>query len=181
MIGLKRGTVKLFPYNPIWIQLFEEERRLLEDTFGGTIVSIEHVGSTSIPGIPAKPIIDINIGVESLDAVRDMKGGFEQIGYEYRPFVPGQTFEDLRDQELYVKGPETCRTHYIHVAVYGSDFWNRTLLFRDYLRQNHGRAQEYSELKTRLALEFADDRKNYSQGKEDFIRETLMFAGTEFK
>ena len=181
MIGLKRGTVKLLHHNPIWAQLFEEERILLEDTFGDMILSIEHVGSTSIPGILAKPIIDINIGVESLDVARDMKGRFERIGYEYRPFMPGQTFEDLRAQELYVKGPESCRTHHIHVAVYGSDFWYRTLLFRDYLRQNCDRAKEYAELKTRLALEFADDRKSYSQGKSNFIRETLMLSGTESK
>lgn len=181
MIGLKRGTVKLLPHNPIWVELFKEEKLLLEETFGHTIISIEHVGSTSIPGIPAKPIIDINIGVESLDAARDMKDGFEQIGYEYRPFVPGQKLEELRDQELYVKGPEYCRTHYIHVAIYGSDFWYRTQLFRDYLCQNRDRAQAYAELKTKLALKFADDRKSYSRGKSDFIRETLILAETESK
>jgi GrpB-like predicted nucleotidyltransferase (UPF0157 family) len=181
MLGLKRGTVELAPYHPEWVELFELEKRLLTDTFGDTIVAIEHVGSTAIPGMPAKPIIDINIGVESLENARGMKDTFEGLGYEYRPFVPGHTFEDLRAQELYVKGPETKRTHHTHVTRYDSDFWKRSLLFRDYLRIHPDRAQEYAELKTRLAQDHADDREGYSQHKSQFILQTLETARAQLQ
>ena len=176
MIGLKRGTVKLVSHDSKWAELFEEEQQLLIDTFGGTIIAIEHVGSTAIPGIPTKPIIDINIGVRSLEVALGMKDRFEEIGYEHRPFVPGHTFEDLKAQELYAKGPDAKRTHYVHVTVYGSDFWNRALLFRDYLRCNTNRAKEYANLKEKLAQEYPEDRRSYSMNKAQFIIQTLKMA-----
>ena len=176
MIGLKRGTVKLAPHNPKWVKLFEEEKQLLERTFGDTILAIEHIGSTAIPGIPAKPIIDINIGVKSLDVARSMKEKFEKLGYEHRPFVPGKTKDDLKWQELYVKGPETRRTHHVHVTVFESNYWKNDLLFRDFLRKNHKRAKQYAELKEQLAQKHADDRETYTKSKEQFINETLAMA-----
>lgn len=176
MIGLKRGTVKLVPYNPKWRELFEKEKRLLKKTFGRTIIAIEHVGSTAIPGIPAKPIIDMNISVRSLEIARNMKKKFEKLGYEYRPFKPGHTKEDLKEQELYVKGEEAKRTHHAHVTVYGSDYWNKDLLFRDYLRQNHVRAKQYADLKNKLAKRYANDRRMYTKNKEKFIDETIKIA-----
>ena len=176
MIGLKRRTVMLVPYNPIWIDLYDDEKQILESIFGDTIIAIEHVGSTAIPGIPAKPIIDIYIGVESLEVALAMKEKFEESGHEHRPFVPGNTIEELNAEELYVKGSEACRTHYIHVTVYGSDYWNDHLLFCDYLCRNHDRAREYAELKTKLANEYPDDRGSYTKGKHEFIQNTLEMA-----
>lgn len=173
MIGLKRGTVKLVPHNPKWAEFFEEEKQLLKRIFGDTILAIEHIGSTAIPGMSAKPIIDINVGVESLDVARGMKEKFEKLGYEYRPFVPGKTKSDLKWQELYVKGPEAKRTHYIHVTVYGNNYWENDLLFRDYLRKNPTRAKQYAELKETLAKKHADDRRIYTKSKEQFINKTL--------
>jgi len=181
MIGLKRGTVKLVPHNPKWAEIFEKGKQLLKNTFGDTIIAIEHVGSTAIPGIPAKPIIDINVGVESLEVARGMKEKFESLGYEYRPFVPGHTPEDLKWQELYVKGPEAKRTHHVHVTVYGSDYWNNDLLFRNYLRKNSKRAKQYAELKEELAKKYADDRGTYTKRKEQFINETVRISRNELK
>lgn len=175
-IGLKRGTVQLAPHNPGWAELFEKERTLIQNVFGDTIIAIEHVGSTSIPGIPAKPIIDINIGVTSLEVAREMRDRFEMIGYEYRPFKPGVNIEGLVDQELYVRGPESLRTHYVHVAEYGSDFWNRSLLFRDYLRKHPDWAQKYGDLKVSLADIYPNARKEYSNGKEELILQILEMA-----
>ncbi len=181
MIGLQRGTVKLVPHDPHWEVLYEDEKRILSHASSDTILAIEHIGSTAIPGIPAKPIIDISIGVESLEIARGMKDRFAELGYEYRPFISGNTFEDLKAQELYVKGPHTKRTHYIHVTIHNSDFWNRTLLFRDYLRCNSDRAQAYADLKTRLAKEYPDDRKQYSNNKAEFIIQTLELARNTLK
>src|SRR4030042_5400238 len=155
MIGLKRGTVKLVPHNSRWAELFEEEKHLLKKTFGDSIIAIEHIGSTAIPGIPAKPIIDINIGVKSLKVARDMKEKFEKLGYEHRPFVLGKTKDDLKWQELYVRGPEAKRTHYVHVTVFGGSYWKNDLLFRDFLRKNPERAKQYAELKEKLAEKYA--------------------------
>lgn len=175
-LGLKRGTVQLVPHSPQWAELFEVEKQLLTKAFGDIIISIEHVGSTSIPGIPAKPIIDMNIGVASLEVAREMHDGFAELGYEYRPSVPGHTDDGLDLRELYVRGPESRRTHYAHVAVYESDFWSDVLLFRDHLRQNTERAQDYAELKTRLAQQFPNDRGAYTKGKELFVLLTLYVA-----
>lgn len=176
MIGLKRGTVKLVPHNPKWEKLFEKEKQLLKKTFGDIILAVEHIGSTAIPGIPAKPIIDINIGVESLDVARNIKEKFEKLGYEHRPFVPGKTKVDLKWQELYVKGPEAKRTHYVHVTVFGGSYWKNDLLFRDFLRKNPERAKQYAELKKQLAEKYADNRETYTKNKEQFISKTLEMA-----
>ncbi|HEY3251452.1 MAG TPA: GrpB family protein [Ignavibacteria bacterium] len=173
MIGLKRGTVKLAQHNPKWAELFEKEKQLIKKTFGSTIIAIEHVGSTAIPGIPAKPIIDINVAVGSLEAARGMKNKFEKIAYERRPFVPGHTIEELKCQELYVKGPEAKRSHHVHVTVFENDYWKNGLLFRDYLRKNPVRAKQYAELKEKLAEKHAEDRRTYTENKEQFIKETL--------
>jgi GrpB-like predicted nucleotidyltransferase (UPF0157 family) len=176
MLGLKRGTVNLVPHNPQWVRLFEQEKQLLQETFGELIIAIEHIGSTAIAGIPAKPIIDMNIAVDCLDTARAMKEKFAQIGYEHRPFVPGHTKEDLQWQELYVKGPEAKRTHHAHVTVFANDYWNNDLLFRDYLRRHPERAKEYAALKERLAKQYANDRDAYTNSKQGFITETLALA-----
>jgi GrpB-like predicted nucleotidyltransferase (UPF0157 family) len=176
MLGIKRGTVKLVSHNPEWERLFEEEKQLLKNTFGDTIIAIEHIGSTAIPGIPAKPIIDINIGVQSLEIARNMKEKFEAIKYEHRPFKPGHTKEDLKWQELYVKGPETKRTHHAHVTAHNNNYWKNDLLFRDHLRKNPLRAKQYADLKKKLAKQHANNRTTYTKNKEEFILETLKIA-----
>lgn len=176
MLGLKRGTVKLVPYDPQWATLFAAEERLLRETFGDFILAVVHIGSTAIPGIPAKPIIDINVGVASLEVARAMKSAFARLGYEHRPYVAGQTKADLQWQELYVKGPEENRTHHVHVTVFGSRYWMNDLLFRDYLLRHEQRARQYANLKAELATQHVSDRARYTQGKEQFIRETLEMA-----
>ncbi|MEX2033393.1 MAG: GrpB family protein [Candidatus Colwellbacteria bacterium] len=176
MVGLKRGTVKLVPHNKKWTGIFEKEKKLFQKTFGDTIIAIEHIGSTAIPGIPAKPVIDMNVGVKSLQVARRMKGKLEEIGYEHRPFVPDHTKSDLKWQELYVKGPEARRTHYVHVSVYGGNYWKNDLLFRDYLRKHPIVAKQYANLKRGLAKDFADDRGSYTATKEKFIRDLLKKA-----
>lgn len=176
IIGLKRGTVKLVRHNPKWARLFEKEKKLLKKTFGRTIAAIEHIGSTAISGISAKPILDMDIGVRSLKAARGMKEKFEKLGYTHRPFLPTRPRTDRKREELYVKGPETKRTHYAHVIVYGGDCWRNDLLFRDYLCGNPSRACEYAELKKKLAKQHPNDRQMYTKKKMKFIAETLKMA-----
>jgi GrpB-like predicted nucleotidyltransferase (UPF0157 family) len=102
-----------------------------------------------------------------------MKEKFEKLGYEHRPFVHGKTKDDLKWQELYVKGPEAKRTHYVHVTVFGGSYWKNDLLFRDFLRKNPERAKQYAELKKQLAKKYTDNRALYTENKEQFIKETL--------
>jgi GrpB-like predicted nucleotidyltransferase (UPF0157 family)/broad-specificity NMP kinase len=180
MIGLKRGTVKLASHNPKWKELFKEEKRLLKRTFGDVVIAIEHIGSTAIPGIPAKPIIDMDVGVKSLKIARNMKEKFEKLGYKHRPFMPGRTKEELKWQELYVKGSEEKRTFHAHVTVYGNDYWKNDLLFCAYLRKNPARAKQYAKLKQALVKKYGKDRRKYTKNKEQFIRETLQLAKRRF-
>lgn len=164
------------PHNKKWVELFEKEKKLLQKTFGDIIIAIEHIGSTAIPGIPAKPIIDMNIGVKSLRTALLMKKKFKEVGYEHRPFNPGRTPGELKYQELYAKGPESKRTHYAHVTVYNSNDWNRDLLFRDYLRKHRGQANQYANLKKKLEEKFANDRYHYTKAKVNFIRDIIKRA-----
>lgn len=90
--------------------------------------------------------------------------------------MPGHTKEDLKWQELYTKGPETRRTHHVHVTEYGNDYWENDILFRDYLRQNPLRAKQYAELKRKLAEKYSHNRDTYTKSKEQFINETLEMA-----
>jgi len=176
MLGLRRGKVKLLPYSPKWANLFGKEKQLLKKTFGKTIIGIEHVGSTAIPGMPAKPIIDINVGVKSMKIARETKNQFKKIGYEHRPVAPGRTKIDLKGQELYVKGPEARRTYYVHVTVYNSNYWKKYVFFRDHLRQNLAAAKQYAELKKKLAKKYPNDRYTYTEKKEVFINKILKKA-----
>ena len=179
-VGLKRGIVKLVKYDPKWADLFDKEKKLFKDTFGDLIISTEHIGSTSIKGMIAKPIIDIDIGVKSLKIALEMKEKFEGIGYEHRVLNPNlvktKNKKKVEEQELYVKGPESERTHHVHVTVCNGDYWKKDLLFRDYIRNNSKRAKEYAELKKKLAKKFADDRMKYTIGKDSFILKTIEMA-----
>jgi len=165
MIGLENGVVKLIPYQSEWKKLFEEERDLLNSVLADIIV--EHIGSTSIPGIHAKPIIDIMVGV------KDIKEGFkfikpiEKLGYEYKGEygIPGRLF--------FIKEICQMRTHHIHMVEYCSEFWNTHLFFRNYLIKNKDVARKYEKLKIELASKFEKDRNAYTEGKADFIREVL--------
>lgn len=171
MIGLKRGTVKLLPHNPIWLQLFEEEKARLLQALGDKIIDIQHIGSTSIPGIVAKPIIDISVGIKSMKNSHQFIPLLEALGYEYRPNFGGPNI-----QLMFVKGEEKSRTHYLHLMKYNGQIWQDDILFREFLRRNPKRAKEYANLKQELAKQFADDRTRYTASKADFIKETLKIA-----
>lgn len=171
MIGLKRGTVKLLPHNPRWSNAFEKEKKILLKTLNGLVVDIQHIGSTSVPGIPAKPIIDVSIGIKSMKNSRDFIKIFKNLSYEYRPDFGGPNI-----QLLFVKGPEEKRTHYIHLMRYNGSLWKSDLSFRDYLRTNKKRAEEYTKLKKELTGKFTNDRATYTARKADFIHETIRMA-----
>lgn len=169
MLGLQKGIVKLAPHTELWHQLFAEEEARLREAIGEHVVAIEHIGSTAICGLPAKPIIDIAAAVrEAVDAQACVRL-LENIGYEYR----GES--GIAGRYYFVKGEP--RTHHLHMVESGSDFWRDHLLFRDYLRRHREVAEKYERLKRDLAIKYEKDRGAYTEGKSRFIEEVLKRAG----
>jgi len=127
-LGLQRGKVKLKPYDPEWAELFLKEKAAIHDLFGDKVIATEHIGSTAVPEMTAKPILDFIVAVESLDEYEQFTPGFEKLGYQF--------IRDSRDDlehVLYIKGPEEKRTHHLKLTTIDSAFWKNHILFRDYL------------------------------------------------
>jgi GrpB-like predicted nucleotidyltransferase (UPF0157 family) len=170
VLGLKKGIVELFSHDEQWHRLFTEEKARLEDAVGEHILTIEHIGSTSICGISAKPIIDIAIGIENYSMGDKCVELLKNLGYEYR----GEY--GIAGRHYFVKG-ESRRTHHLHMVELKSDFWRSHLLFRDYLQQNQAAALEYEKLKKDLAQKNFENRDAYLHGKKDFVEGILKAAG----
>lgn len=179
--------VDIVHYDPHWPILFETERNHLRACLPPDLISrIEHFGSTAVPGLPAKPIVDILVEVADLrETRRKIVPILEDQGYEYfwRP-----SFDDDRPPfyAWFIKRDASGkRTHHIHMVEADSELWDR-LLFRDYLIQHPGTAREYGALKMRLAEAYHGDRVAYTKAKTDFIVATTrkarrFFDGLELK
>ena len=172
-LGLKKGSVRLVPHSEEWDGEFKEEQARIVACLHCPTSKVSHVGSTAVPGIPAKPIIDIAVGVPDLEAVGEYARLLKEIGYEYR----GDRFGD--DDHLFVKGPAGIQTHYLHLVALSSVKWRNYALFRDYLRSHERTRREYAALKRSLAENFPSDRESYTQGKHDFIRRVIGVAKGE--
>lgn len=170
MIGLKRGVVILKEHNKEWNKLFDKEARIISSRISAYLEDIQHIGSTAIPGTVAKPIIDIAVAIDDISNIKQVITLFQESGYEYR----GE--QGIPDRHLFVKGDEESRTHHIHVMVNTSYEWKKHILFRDYLIQHSSEAEQYSELKKKLAEEFKSDREKYTDGKEEFILQIIEKA-----
>jgi GrpB-like predicted nucleotidyltransferase (UPF0157 family) len=162
-LGLKRGTVALAPDHDAWAVAFAREKRYLQRLLGDMVQDLQHIGSTAIPNVPAKPIIDMAMGVSSWLDVGRIRAVLEQEGYQYRANGSSES------RTLFVKGPEERRTHHLHVIEHESDEWRNVLSFRDHLRAYEEYAKKYAALKTKLAAQFANDRDQYTKGKRAFI------------
>lgn len=171
-LGLARGTVSVVPHNDEWEVAGRKTIAKLKELLGDTAVDIQHVGSTSIKGIYAKPIIDIVIGVNDFADILAKNALLEENGFIYR----GQ---DLPGQHLYICGEGEIRTHHIHVVIYQDTNWNNYLTMRNYLNSHPEDANRYSDLKRSLSEKYADDRNAYTAMKEDFIDSILYKAKIE--
>jgi GrpB-like predicted nucleotidyltransferase (UPF0157 family) len=170
-IGLPKGMVALFSYNIAWKRLFEEERAILQASLGDHILDIQHVGSTSIPGMVAKPILDIAIAVTDFEDAKVCIDPIEGLGYQYK----GEF--GIPRRHYFVKGDP--RTHHIHMVEITSQGWENQLLFRDYLTGHPQSAQEYANLKIEMAQQFPKDRESYLGAKAPFIQHILQLARSE--
>jgi GrpB-like predicted nucleotidyltransferase (UPF0157 family) len=162
--------VRIVPYDPGWPALFEKERALLESCLARWLAGpIEHVGSTAVPGLAAKPVIDIMAAVESLTAFRPAISVLADSGYAYFPYHPEQ-------EHWFCKPSAAFRTHHLHLVPLASRWWNERLAFRDYLRRDCVTAEEYAELKRQLARHYEFDREAYTEAKGPFIQQILKLA-----
>lgn len=170
MIGLKRGTVLLKPYNLQWKDFFKQEKELMSAVIADFLVDIQHIGSTAIPNSVAKPIIDIAVAIDSLDNIEKIIIPLKNIGFIYR----GE--QGIPDRHMFVKGGENYRTHHLHVMQKGHYEWDKHILFRDFLKKHPNDAKQYSELKQKLFLKYGNDREKYTEGKSDFIQNIIEKA-----
>lgn len=173
-MGLKVGTVYLENYNENWKNMFEEEKSNLENIFKERAIKIEHVGSTSIEGLSAKPIIDIMVVLKSFDDFEFVRRKFLDMPYSIK-------LDSDPDEILIRKGSEENRTHFIHVVEDESQRCINTLLFRDYLRNHENVKKAYEDLKIMLAKKFENNRKMYTASKNEFIQNILKLAKEELK
>jgi GrpB-like predicted nucleotidyltransferase (UPF0157 family) len=159
-LGLEAGVNRLADYNPLWTRAFAEEAARISSTLGPLVVGIEHYGSTAVPGLRAKPIIDLLIGVVEIDHSLLMIQPMTSLGYNYAGSqgIP----------EHHIFGLGIARTHLVHVVVHGGDQWKASLTFRDRLRADAETRARYQALKERLAEE-ATSRAAYTAAKTEFV------------
>lgn len=167
MLGLARSKVHLIPHQVEWSRLFADEAAELRAALGARAARIEHVGSTSIPGLEAKPIIDIVIAVDSFPYASQLVPQLESLGYTHRPEG------DLESRLFLTKGPDDAVTHHLSLTEEGSPSWVDHVDFRDFLRASAWARNQYLTLKRVLAASYADDRPTYTAKKADFIRHIL--------
>lgn len=161
-LGLEQDVNRLVDYNPLWPQAFSEEAAQIRAELGELALAIEHYGSTSVPGLRAKPIIDLQIGVADIrDGLRFIVP-LAALGYDY--------MGDQGIPEHHVFGRGEVRTHHAHVLIYESNEWFRCLRFRDRLRTEPYTRAAYEALKLQLAADTAT-RADYTAGKTNFVEQ----------
>lgn len=161
-------AITIEDYNSNWPKQFKEEEVKLKEIFADNAIAIEHIGSTAVEGLGAKPIIDIAIGVNDLAVVSEFIKALKQIGYE---FVYHKEFPERR---FFRKGQWRVGTHHLHVYLFRGEHWNNQLLFRNYLKKHPDALKEYHQLKVDLAKKFPVDRSSYTENKAAFIQNVLQ-------
>jgi len=159
-----RRKVILVEHVSWWPSLAKQEIERIRAALPGQIVAIHHVGSTAIPGIKAKPILDFVMGVRSLSAFDQETAILDGLGYSAR----GE--HGISGRRYFTKDTNGSRSHHLHVYQYENPEIERHLLFRDFLRQHPEHAREYERLKEKLAMQFPHDSWSYAEAKSDFIR-----------
>ncbi|SMF86989.1 GrpB domain, predicted nucleotidyltransferase, UPF0157 family [Paenibacillus uliginis N3/975] len=162
-------------YNPEWKKQYEDERVKISEALQDILMTIEHIGSTSVPGLGAKPIIDMMVGVMDLDQVgQEQIDRLMKIGYEYvhKP--------DFPERKFFRKGKWRAGTHHLHIYEMSGAQWRNNMLFRNYLRNHADTLAQYYQLKKELEARHKHDRVQYTAGKETFIQEVINKATEEF-
>jgi len=167
--------VTIVEYRSSWQELFEQEKALLQNPLKGTASVIEHIGSTSVVGLAAKPVLDIMIGLPEFSIADGLVPKIVALGYDYVA-----KYEDVMPYRRYFKKKQqAATTHHIHMVQVGGEFWERHLLFRSYLRENPEALKEYASLKKALAEREWQDGNQYADAKTEFIRKIEDKAKTK--
>ena len=167
---MTEAPVEIVLYDPSWPSRFVEEQAVLRRALAAWLVGpIEHVGSTAIPELSAKPVIDIMAAVQTLEGSRPAISAATKLGYCYSPYKP-----EL--EHWFCKPSPAFRTHHLHLVPLGSPQWLGPIAFRNYLRQHSGVRAEYEALKRRLAQEHQFDREAYTEAKHPFIERITNLA-----
>lgn len=166
--------VMLVPYDPAWPGHFAAERARLLELFADALREVVHIGSTAVPGLPAKPIIDLMAGVDSLADADALMAPLLEAGY-----VTSAEFNAaLTDRRWLMRHAEGRRTHHLHLVVHDGRLWRERLAFRTALRADPALAERYALLKAELAARHPDDREAYTRAKGAFVRAVLANAGS---
>lgn len=166
-------SVRIVPYDRNWPVRFEEERLALEQTLGDAVTGgIHHVGSTAVPGLAAKPVIDILVGIDDLERARAHVRPLAELGYLHAAYRPAEMI-------WFCKPDPARRTHHLHLVPTGSRRYREELAFRDFLRAHPKVAERYATLKRQLAAQYGDDREAYTVAKAEFIRDIVGRAAAE--
>ena len=163
-LGLKRGIVQLEPHDKQWDEAAIQTIKIFKSILGDDAIDIQHIGSTAIPPIKAKPIIDIAVGVTDFEKIMSYNEQLQKEGIFYRG-------SDVENQILYVMGDmeKDIWTHHFHFVIrYGTE-WKNYIHFRDYLNDNENMALQYQRVKEELESKYADNRGLYTKGKKDII------------
>lgn len=173
-MALKRGIVLLEDHNPNFKKDYEKEEKLLKKLLGKKIIEIHHIGSTSIEGLKAKPIIDILIVINNLDEIPIIEEILKPFNYDNR----GK--QGIDDRYFFTKGPEEARTHYIHFTTPKSNTYYNQVYFKKYLINHPEYIKKYCDLKQELAKKYKDERPKYTLGKKEFITNVINLAKEEY-
>ena len=159
--------------DPRWSKKFDEECERLRAVFGDRLRGLEHIGSTSVRGLAAKPVIDILVGLETLAEVLESPKLLEAHGWEF----PASINDELFDRRFGKKLENGDRTHHVHIVVFEGDEWKRLVAFRNALRADPELRERYESMKRDLATKYKDERAKYTAAKTDFIAEVLASVG----
>ena len=173
-MALKRGIVALEEYNENWNEDYRKEAEVLKDVLGDFVIEIHHVGSTSIKGLSANPIIDILLVIDSFDNINKVESILINYGYT------NMGKQGIEDRYFFPKGADDARTHYVHIVDSKGDTYYNQLLFRDYLNEHPEYVKKFCDLKQDLADKYADNRRMYTACKSDFISDVIRIARIEY-
>ncbi len=161
--------VVVSPYSPEWPKLFQTLRAELLAAFAPVPVAVEHIGSTAVPGLAAKPVLDLLLGADSLPVIEEKIGALERLGYEY----VSKYERELPMRRYFVKPAGALPRVHVHGVVRGSSIWRDHLAFRAALRADDALRAEYQALKLDLAARFSRDKAAYTEAKAPFIRSAI--------
>jgi GrpB-like predicted nucleotidyltransferase (UPF0157 family) len=156
-------AVRIVDHDPAWVGLADAELRRIEEALGEVAVRLEHVGSTAVPGLPAKPIVDLQVSVDAIEPRERYVEPLERLGYL---FVPAP---ESPDYHLFARPPERPRAFHVHVCEAGSHHEHRHLAVRDFLRTHADEAERYAALKRLLVASHPQDRLAYIEGKDEYV------------